>query len=85
MQAGSLGKALELLRSMEDEVWSTAQIVEYLGKLVESEEKYDGVSALSGARPAVRVMNLHKVKGLEAPIVFLADASGEPDHAVKSI
>ncbi len=80
MRAGSLGKALELLRAFQAEAWSVAQVVEYLGALTEREEKHDGVSALSGARPAVRVMNLHKVKGLEAPVVFLADPSGEYEH-----
>lgn len=82
MRAGSLGKALELLRGIQAGAWSAAQVVEHLGGLVEREEKHDGVSALSGARPAVRVMNLHKVKGLEAPVVFLADPSGEYDHPV---
>jgi ATP-dependent helicase/nuclease subunit A len=83
MRAGSLGKALELLRGMQSEAWSAARLVEYLARLVEREEKHDGVSALSGAHPAVRVMNLHKVKGLEAPIVFLADPSGESEHEVE--
>jgi ATP-dependent helicase/nuclease subunit A len=83
VQAGSLGKAVELLRSLRTEVWSAAQLVEYLGKLVEREEKHDGISALSGAPPAVRIMNLHKVKGLEAPVVFLADPSGEFEHEVE--
>ncbi len=32
--------------------------------------------------PAVRVMNLHKVKGLEAPVVFLADPYGEFEFPV---
>ena len=27
-------------------------------------------------------MNLHKVKGLESPVVFLVDPSGESDHDV---
>jgi len=82
VQAGSLGKAIELLRSLQCEVWSAAQLVEYLGKLVEREEKHDGISALSGSFPAVRIMNLHKVKGLEAPVVFLADPSGEFEHDI---
>ncbi|MEW6554323.1 MAG: UvrD-helicase domain-containing protein [Actinomycetota bacterium] len=82
MQAGSLGKALELLRGMRTEQWSAAQLVEYLDTLVESTEKHDGISALSGVLPAVRVMNLHKVKGLEAPVVFLADTSGENEFPV---
>ncbi len=82
MQAGSLGKALELLRGIQPETWSAAQLVEHLAKLVEREERYDGISALSGAKPAVRVMNLHKAKGLEAPVVFLADPSGESEHEI---
>ena len=82
VQAGSLGKALELLRGIQTEMWTAAQLVEHLAKLVEREERYDGVSALSGVLPAVRVMNLHKVKGLEAPVVFLADPSGESEHEV---
>jgi ATP-dependent helicase/nuclease subunit A len=83
VQAGSLGKAIELLRSVQCEVWSAAQLVEYLGKLVEREERHDGISALSGSLPAVRIMNLHKVKGLEAPVVFLADPSGEFEHDIE--
>jgi ATP-dependent helicase/nuclease subunit A len=83
MQAGSLGKALELLRATQNEVWSAAQLVDYLGRLVESEEEHDGVSALSGNQPAVRLMNLHKAKGLEAPVVFLASPSWESDFPVK--
>jgi ATP-dependent helicase/nuclease subunit A len=82
VRAGSLAKALELLRGVQAEAWSAAQLVEYLGRLVERDEKHDGISVLSGAQPAVRVMNLHKVKGLEAPVVFLADPSGEFDHPV---
>ncbi len=80
VEAGSLAKALELLRAAQDEAWSAAQLVEYLGKLVEREEEHDGISALSGTRPAVEIMNLHKVKGLEAPVVFLADPCGEYEH-----
>jgi len=82
VQAGSLGKAVELLRSVQSEAWSAAQLVEYLGKLMEREEKHDGISARSGLLPAVRIMNLHKVKGLEAPVVFLADPSGEFEHDI---
>ncbi|MEA2064634.1 MAG: UvrD-helicase domain-containing protein, partial [Gemmatimonadota bacterium] len=82
MEAGSLAKALELLRSAQAAMWSTAQLVESLGRLVEADEPYDGVSALSGDKPVVRIMNLHKVKGLEAPVVFLADPTGESTHGV---
>jgi ATP-dependent helicase/nuclease subunit A len=80
--AGSLAKALEVLRNVQDEMWTTRQLVDYLGQLLALEERYDGVSVLSEDRPRVRVMNLHKAKGLEAPVVFLADPTGEADHDV---
>jgi ATP-dependent helicase/nuclease subunit A len=82
VRAGSLGKAVELLRAAQQEMWTTAQLVEYLGRLVDREERYDGISARSEERPEVRIMNLHKVKGLEAPVVFLAEPAGEADHPV---
>jgi ATP-dependent helicase/nuclease subunit A len=77
VQAGSLAKAIELLRSLRVEMWSASRAVEYIGQLVRSQEEHDGIPALPHGEEAVRVMNLHKVKGLEAPVVFLADPSGE--------
>ena len=84
VQAGSLAKAIEVLRSAQRDMWSCAQLVEYLGGLIEREETYDGISALSPERSVVRVMNLHKAKGLEAPIVFLAGPTGERKHPVET-
>ena len=84
VEAGSLAKALEILRSVQHDMWSSAQLVEYLGQLLEREETYDGISALSPERSAVRVMNLHKAKGLEAPVVFLAGPTGEKKRSVET-
>ncbi len=81
--AGGMAKAIELLRSARAGMWSASQLVDYLGALVEEEEKYDGISVRSEQRAAVRVMNLHKAKGLEAPVVFLADPYGESRHDVE--
>lgn len=83
VQAGSLGKALELVRAVQRDEWATVRLVEYLAQVVEMRQKYDGISAASRETPAVRVMNLHKVKGLEAPVVFLANAYGEGRHEVE--
>lgn len=77
VKAGSLAKALELLRSSQADTWTASDVVAYLGDLVVSQETHDGLPALSQESNGVRVMNLHQVKGLEAPIVFLADATGE--------
>jgi len=82
VSAGSLAKALEILRGAQADTWTTAQLVEYLGRLVAEKEPHDGISAGWHDEPAVRVMNLHKVKGLEAPVVFLADPYGESEHPV---
>lgn len=81
-QAGALAKAVELLRSRESLLWSFSSLVEVLQSLVSAEEKQDSISIRPDITDVVRIMNLHKVKGLEAPVVFLADPSGNSDHAV---
>ncbi len=76
VQAGSLAKALELLRSEQASMWSPAQVVERLSELTDRVEDFDGMPCREDESTRVRVMNLHKVKGLEAPVVFLADPTG---------
>jgi len=75
-RAGSLMKALELVRSMQDRAWTVNDLLAYLKTLENNEQKHDAMPALAEKTPCVQVMNLHKVKGLEAPIVFLADPCG---------
>jgi ATP-dependent helicase/nuclease subunit A len=79
-QAGSLGKALEVLRSARAEAWSPAQMIDHLADIVSEREPFDGLSARPLDRSCVRVMNLHKAKGLEAPVVFLANPTGDKAH-----
>jgi ATP-dependent helicase/nuclease subunit A len=81
VQAGSFAKALELLRVAQKEVSTLGELVDRLGSLVQEEETYDAIPARPGRESMVRVMNLHKVKGLEAPIIFLADPTGKTDHS----
>jgi ATP-dependent helicase/nuclease subunit A len=81
VRAGSLAKAVELLRSSQKESWTPAEIVASLAKITKHEENHDSVPARSHQSATVRIMNLHKVKGLEAPIVFLADPSGRTNRA----
>jgi len=83
VRAGCLAKALELVRAAQVERHAVAELIEYFGELVEQQEKHDGISVRPHDAPVVRLMNLHKVKGLEAPVVFLADPSGESEHEVE--
>ena len=83
VQAGALAKAVELLRGAQARTWSSTEVVRYLGELAAADrdsQKHDALSASPEEKPVVRVMNLHQAKGLEAPVVFLADPSGESDH-----
>ncbi|HMP61466.1 MAG TPA: PD-(D/E)XK nuclease family protein, partial [Gemmatales bacterium] len=47
-----------------------------LKRWLDGQEALDGLSLPPALRPAVRIMNLHKAKGLEARVVFLSDPSG---------
>ena len=73
--AGNLLKAGEWLRARSWDFDSTTDAITYLEHLTLHVEA-QGTTALSGDRSVVRVMNLHKVKGLEAPVVFLANTKG---------
>lgn len=82
VQAGSLAKALEILRSVQGSASTVGELVDALGRIIQEDSKHDAIPARPHETPVVRVMNLHKVKGLEAPIVFLADPTGKKDHEV---
>ena len=87
-KAGNVLKLLEFLRSRErDGRTAFSDVVEYMEELVEVTEVQE-MSLTPGRVEAVRLMNLHKAKGLEAPVVFLANPVGskyfEPDkHVVR--
>ncbi len=75
---GSLMKAFEILRSYSHGFDNAADLIAGLEQLLEIKEA-DSVSAMGNNHDAVRIMNLHKAKGLEAPIVFLADTASLSD------
>jgi ATP-dependent helicase/nuclease subunit A len=80
LMAGSFLKALELLRGDFRDRWSPEELLDYLLQLAAGEEKHDGITAAPPFEAPMRVMNLHKVKGLEAPVVYLADPTGQSDR-----
>jgi ATP-dependent helicase/nuclease subunit A len=77
-RAGSIGKAFAILRAQSAELGSVAGIADLLERLIAEETPFDGLPARAAGPSVVRVMNLHKAKGLEAPVVFLADPGGKP-------
>lgn len=67
--------ALELLRSEENagQFASLAQAAAYLDMLIGDASDAERAISLTRNENRVHIANLHKVKGLEAPIVILAD------------
>jgi len=81
--AGSLSKALELLRDFQTEVPTASRLVARLERWVSQKEKHDGAPAAALSSSAARIMNLHKVKGLQGKVVFLAEPEGKWEPPVK--
>ena len=72
-QAGVLLQAVDCVRAVADEGGGLSEAAD---ALLEGEGKSSGAEVLPlepGRRDVVRLMNLHKAKGLEADVVFLAD------------
>jgi len=81
--AGGFLKAVEWVRAQSWDFDSANDMITFLEELMDSTET-DNCSVLPPDTSSVRVMNLHKVKGLEAPIVFLACTFGKGNYPPKS-
>jgi ATP-dependent helicase/nuclease subunit A len=80
--AGTIATLIERIRAERSLVTSVQDVIDRIDDLVAEgfpRQDFDTVSIDAAAGGAVRVMNLHKVKGLEAPVVFLCDEDG-PDR-----
>lgn len=71
-RAGHLLQALDEVRQVVESGGGLADAAEALTLEVESAEA-EALPLEPGRRDVVRLMNLHKAKGLEAPVVILAD------------
>jgi len=75
-KASCVLQAVELVRSREScGVTGFNEAVDYLKLLIE-EGVEEEIALDGGSNPAVRIINLHKAKGLEAPVVILAGPAG---------
>ncbi|MFS0861860.1 UvrD-helicase domain-containing protein [Fredinandcohnia sp. 179-A 10B2 NHS] len=73
----NLRQILEALRAKEESgVTTYSQSIDYIKEQIEAKTK---VINLEEDNNAVRIMNVHKAKGLEAGIVFLAHPGKKPD------
>lgn len=80
--AAALSKGMELLRTLSADSITLADLARRFRERLQDEEREDGLMLPSEAGPAVRVMNLHKAKGLEAHTVFLVDPKTDRPKAV---
>jgi ATP-dependent helicase/nuclease subunit A len=75
-RSGTIGKAFAVLREAQRGLHSGAEVADFFDEIITEQREFDGLPARAAGENLVRVMNLHKVKGLEAPVVFLADPGG---------
>ncbi len=73
--AGDLLQVVERARQVMEQGGALIDLVDSLGSDVEGRD-VDSRPLEPGRQDVVRVMNLHKAKGLEANVVFLADPCG---------
>ena len=79
-RTGNIMKVLEYLNRAElTGDMEFLSVVEGIEELT-AEGEMDEIDISHGSRKAVRIMNLHKAKGLEAPVVFLANPTGKSNH-----
>ena len=73
LRAGRLSRLMALVRSLDHRNLHWTEVLDELERLADWETDADGLTLDAGTGGAVRLLNVHKAKGLEAPIVILAD------------
>lgn len=88
LHAGRLLRVLSEVRRLDAEGHPWTTIRDELQQILDGDRSLDGMTLETGGPEAIRLLNVHKAKGLEAPVVFLADPYGgshpkDPDLHVR--
>jgi ATP-dependent helicase/nuclease subunit A len=75
-EAGDLLHAVDRVRLAVENGFTLSEAAESLGEDAEESSEVESLPLEPGRSDVVRLMNLHKAKGLEAPVVILADPLG---------
>jgi len=73
LRAGAVLRIASYVQHLGAQGLGWSEVVEELDRVREGDEAVDGMTLETGHGDAVRVMNVHQAKGLEAPVVVLAD------------
>jgi len=76
VEAGDLLHAIDRVRVAVENGYTLAEAAESLVDAAEESSEVESWPLKPGQEQVVRAMNLHKAKGLEAPVVILADPVG---------
>ena len=76
VEAGDVLHAVDRVRAAVEAGFTLAEAAESLGEDADESSEVESLPLEPGRANVVRLMNLHKAKGLEAPVVFLADPLG---------
>jgi ATP-dependent helicase/nuclease subunit A len=75
----------ELARNTENQGGTLVDFVDYLEDLREGEEKLDDLDVPGEGIAGVRIMSIHKSKGLEFPVVFVYSCGSRGVYPAKSL
>ncbi|MFP4227978.1 MAG: UvrD-helicase domain-containing protein [Salinivenus sp.] len=73
LRAGAVLRILTVVESLSAQGLDWAEVTEELQRVLDGDTTIDGLTLETGEGEAVRLMNVHQAKGLQAPVVFLAD------------
>jgi len=82
----NLEKLIERARTFwQTRLFSFSDFVSSVAEFVSIETAESEVPVLEEEADAVKIMTVHKAKGLEFPVVFLADTARKPNHSAEVI